>query len=63
MADLRHQGRLTATGNIVVQTVFMEIFGVNTVRISSKSATSCDAARLRVASVVDVTGSMPDTVS
>ena len=54
--------KVTVTGNAVVQTVFMEIFGINTVRISSTSPTSC-AARLRVALVLDVTGSMPNTAS
>jgi hypothetical protein len=54
--------KVTVTGNAVVQTVFMEIFGINTVRISSTSPISC-AARLRVALVLDVTGSMPNTAS
>lgn len=55
--------KVTVTGNAVVQTVFMEIFGINTVRISSTSPTSWGAARLLVALVLDVTGSMPNTAS
>jgi hypothetical protein len=35
----------------------MEIFGINTVRISSTSPTSWGFARLRIALVLDVTGS------
>ena len=49
--------KVTVTGNAVVQTVFMEIFGINTVRISSTSPTSWGFARLRIALVLDVTGS------
>ena len=53
--------KVTVTGNAVVQNVFMEIFCINTVRISSTSPTSWGAARLRVALVLDVTDSMPNT--
>ena len=53
--------KVTVTGNAVVQNVFMEIFCVNTVRISSTSPTSRGVARLRVALVLDVTDSMPNT--
>jgi hypothetical protein len=55
--------KVTVTENAVVQTVFMEIFGINTVRISSTSPTSWGAVRLRIALVLDVTGSMPNTAN